>query len=237
MPYLVDARTDLNKHVAEAAGAGRKVFLGGRRVEGTEGDERWFNSGVLLGDDGEIEASYDKHHLVPFGEYLPFPNFFDKFGLQALAQNAGRFSAGSGPLKISQEGLPAFQPLICYEAIFGHEILTGADRAEWLLHITNDAWFGESSGPFQHFAQARARAIEHGLPVARSANTGISAVIDPFGRIVEKIDLGKEGYIDVPLPQALPPTFFNRWGEMSWVLLAFLAIVGTVVYERRSTTN
>ena len=129
-------------------------------------------------------AVYDKHHLVPFGEYIPLAPALARLGLPALATlTRTGFSAGAGPRLVAAPGLPPFLPLICYEAIFPHGLRAPGGRPEWLVQVTNDAWFGRLSGPYQHLAQARVRAIEQGLPLARAANTGISAMIDPRGRV------------------------------------------------------
>ena len=190
---------------------------------------------MVLNQSGEVASQYDKHHLVPFGEFLPFPNLFERLGLQALAANAGRFSSGPGPQQIDIDGIPPFQPLICYEAIFPAEMLRGANRPSWLLHITNDAWFGKFSGPYQHLDQARMRAIEQGLPLARSANTGVSAMIDPFGRVVSALPLNQSGHIDVKLPAPLKPTNYSRFGDIPVLTGSALLILFLVVFSRRVT--
>ena len=229
VPFLMHDRPDLQEQIAATAGPDANVILGIRRI-GAEGT--WHNSLALLGTGGEILAEYDKHHLVPFGEYMPFADFFRSLGVSALAgQSLNGFSSGPGPQTISTAGIPAFTPLICYEAIFPGEI-RAAERPEWLLHLTNDAWFGKFSGPYQHLAQARIRAIEMGLPLARSANTGVSAMIDPYGRITASLALGQAGFIDATLPAPLPPTLFARFGEWPSVLAA-LAIFGMCLFSTR----
>lgn len=232
VPYLIDQRMDLNLAIASSAKNNSQVVIGGRRIEGTEEGERWFNSVAVLAKDGSIDALYDKQHLVPFGEYLPVADLFDKFGLKALAQNAGRFSAGKSAEPIGIDGLPSFRVLVCYEAIFPHEIVSGEERPELLLHLTNDAWFGSFSGPFQHFAQARFRAIEQGLPLARAANTGVSAMIDPFGRVTGSIELNTDGFIDAPIPKSIPPTLYGRFGDAPF-MVAIVLLMGFIVTTRR----
>lgn len=228
VPYLLGDREDLNRAIAEAAGPQTRVIIGARRVEETAQGTRWFNTLALLNADGTTAMTYDKHHLVPFGEYLPFPAFWERFGLSALAQNAGRFAAGDGPRRLSPLGLPSFQPLICYEAIFPDEILAGESRPDWLLQITNDAWFGTFSGPYQHLAQARFRAVENGLPVVRAANTGVSAVIDPYGQIMADLPLNQDGVIDALLPAPLPPTPYARVGNLPFWLGSFIFLLSGV---------
>ena len=158
----------------------------------------------MIDDQGRVTGSYDKIHLVPFGEYLPFQDFLESLGVMQLTGVRGGFSAGSGPRRLAVPGAPPASPLICYEIIFPDEITERGERPGWLLNVTNDAWFGTSAGPYQHFHQAQVRAIEQGLPVARAANTGISAVIDPYGRILAEIGLGEKGVIDADLPKVGP---------------------------------
>ena len=153
---------------------------------------RAYNSVYVIDHTGTILSSYDKLHLVPFGEYLPFQDFLERLGLVQLTKVQGGFLAGERRRKIAVPGAPPMLPLICYEVIFPGEAVPNGERPGWLLNLTNDAWFGISFGPYQHFQQARVRAIEEGLPLVRAANSGISAVIDPLGRIVRP-PLGSEG--------------------------------------------
>jgi apolipoprotein N-acyltransferase len=177
---------------------------------------------------------YDKHHLVPFGEYIPFGDLaFDLFGLSAFAAQQGAgYSAGPGAVVLDLgPTLGSILPLICYEAVFPQDLRaasrTGLGRADWILQITNDAWFGKLTGPWQHLAQARLRAIEQGLPLLRAANTGVSAVIDARGRVVAEIPLGMRAFVDAALPPALPPTPYARFGD--WPLLLLLAGLGAAL--------
>ncbi len=232
VPYLLGTRTDLNAAISAKAGD-VPVVLGAMR----EDADAWRNSAAVLGPGGEITALYDKHHLVPFGEFMPLRGLADRLGLQGLTKHAGRFASGEGPATLEISGLPVFQPLICYEAIFPAEILRGARRPSWLLQLTNDAWFGDFSGPYQHLAQARMRAIEFGLPFARSANTGVSAMIDPYGRIVAQIALNTEGHVDVALPAANPPTLYSFLGNRVVLTLIFVLLAFGVTWERLYTQN
>ncbi|MCP5085467.1 MAG: apolipoprotein N-acyltransferase [Rhodobacteraceae bacterium] len=230
VPFLLGDNTVALQTIADAAGPKTQVLAGIRRRE----DARIYNSLVHLDEAGGILSVYDKHHLVPFGEYIPFAGVLSRFGLRGLAaEDGGGFSAGRGVRIITSESLPAFIPLICYEAIFPGLVQTSDGRPGWLLHITNDAWFGAAAGPFQHLIQVRARAIEQGLPVARSANTGVSAMVDPFGNVVERIALNQSGFLDVELPAALPPTLYSRWGEMLWLLAAGLMVCALILGCRR----
>ena len=173
------------------AGSVRLVEL--RDAQGELLPRRVYNSLLVIDDKGQPLAHYDKIHLVPFGEYLPFQDFLESLGIMQLTGVRGGFTAGTGPRLIEIPGAPPASPLICYEIIFPDDVTEPDKRPGWLLNLTNDAWFGTSAGPYQHFAQARARAVEQGLPVVRAANTGISAIIDPYGRVVAELGLGEEG--------------------------------------------
>jgi apolipoprotein N-acyltransferase len=162
--------------------------------------------------------------LVPFGEYVPFRWLLP---LGHIASERFDLAVGPGPETIALPNLPSFAPVICYEAIFPHAVLDEGNRPGWIINVTNDAWFGRSIGPLQHFAIARVRAVEEGMPLARSANGGISAMFDPHGRALGLLPLGKQGVIDVTLPRASwLPTPYARWGDipvLGFVLAALLA--------------
>jgi apolipoprotein N-acyltransferase len=225
VPFVLDHAPDLLAQSAAAAAPGR-LILGIRRVEERPDGDRWFNSLAVLDPDGTAAAVYDKHHLVPFGEYIPFQGAIAHLGLPALATlTRGGFTPGDGPHLIAVPGIPPFLPLICYEAIFPGGLRAPEGRPEWMVQVTHDAWFGEASGPWQHLAQARMRAIEQGLPLARAANTGISAMIDPYGRVTASLGLGQEGALDAIIPGPLPATFYARHGDF-WGLTATLALLG-----------
>lgn len=216
--WLGSAQPHLNYIAAAAQGA--PVVLGIRRGDGA----RIYNSMVYLDESGDLSGIYDKHHLAPFGEYVPFGDLMARFGIHGMATNAGHgFSAGSGPALLDVEKLGRALPLICYEAVFPQDVNGAPGRADFLLQITNDAWFGTRSGPYQHLAQAQMRAIEQGLPMMRAANTGISAMIDPLGRITAFLPLGKAGYVDANLALPNDPTPYSRIGD-SPVFLALLIL-------------
>src|SRR5665647_2768076 len=175
---------------------------------------RAYNSIYAIDHDGSILATYDKLHLVPFGEFLPYQNLMEKIGFVQLTKVQGGFIPGVARRTLTLPNAPPALPLICYEAIFPDEISTRDDRPGWILNLTNDGWFGISTGPYQHMQQARVRAIELGLPLVRAANTGISAVIDPVGRVAARLDLGVEGVLDSGLPEAVPPTIYAKAGDI-----------------------
>jgi apolipoprotein N-acyltransferase len=188
---------------------------------------RAYNSIYIIDHDGSVLSVYDKLHLVPFGEYLPFQDLMEKLGFVQLTKVQGGFIPGTRRRAMEIPGAPRVLPLICYEAIFPGNVAARDDRPGWIVNLTNDGWFGISTGPYQHLQQARLRAIEEGLPVVRAANTGISAVIDPSGRIVARLGLGIEGVLDASLPAALPPTIYARIGDIpaATILLATLLLV------------
>lgn len=227
VPYFLTEDPDLRAKLGQITARGGVLLTGAPRLQtGIPGPAQFFNSLHALGADGEILATYDKRHLVPFGEYLPWRSLLAKIGLDRLAPGAGDFSAGSGPLLMNVPGLGAVRPLICYEGIFADEILPrDSQDVALLLSVTNDGWFGASSGPYQHFAMTRFRAVEQGLPMVRAANTGISGVIDAYGRVVARLGLNEAGVLDADLPRALearPP--YARFGEnIFWGIFAALA--------------
>jgi apolipoprotein N-acyltransferase len=226
VPYMLEYAPTVADMVV-AASDGKPVALGIQREE----DGRFYNSLRVLEGAGTETARYDKAHLVPFGEYIPFGDLaYDWFGLRAFAAQAGNtYSAGPGPRVLDLGRFGKVLPLICYEAIFPRDVNAAPERADWMLQITNDAWFGTLTGPFQHFSQARLRAVEQGLPLIRVANTGVTAVVDARGRVVKDLPFGKMAALDTTIPGALPPTPFSRWGDGPvLLLLAGLALVATV---------
>jgi apolipoprotein N-acyltransferase len=170
---------------------------------------------------------------VPFGEYLPFQNFLERLGLMQITKVQGGFIAGARRRAIEVPRAPRFLPLICYEIIFPGEAVPRSERPDWLVNLTNDGWFGISSGPYQHLQQARVRAIEEGLPLVRAANTGISAVIDPLGRTIKSLPLGTEGVLDAPLPRRIGRTIYVRAGDGAAGFLLGAAVIIVVRRRRR----
>jgi apolipoprotein N-acyltransferase len=205
---------------------GSARFVDERDAQGELESRRIYNSLLVIDDQGRVIGGYDKIHLVPFGEYLPFQDFLESLGFMQLTGVRGGFSVGRGPRLLTIPGAPPARPLICYEIIFPDEITETSPRPGWLLNVTNDAWFGSSAGPYQHFHQAQIRAVEQGLPVARAANTGISAVIDPYGRILAEIGLGERGVIDADLPKVGPQTPVVQFGIILEISVLALAIAG-----------
>ncbi|GAB4264454.1 MAG: apolipoprotein N-acyltransferase [Pararhodobacter sp.] len=223
---------------AQAAG-GVPVILGIDRSErNAVGARLYYNSLVVLDPAGEVAALYDKHHLVPFGEYIPLLGpLAEARGWSGLAARAlSGYTPGPGPALLDLGPLGHALPLICYEAVFPRNLHTET-RPDWIVQITNDAWFGTRAGPFQHLAQARLRAIEQGLPLVRAANTGVSAVIDARGRLVAQLGLGEMGIVDADLPGARAPTPYARIGDTPWHLVLAVSILALILRRRRTAVR
>ncbi len=247
MPFLPLATPQALSAIAQMLPDKTYLLAGALRLEQSQvGDEvrpsvkpksEVYNSLIVFGPDGELQSLYDKIHLVPFGEYLPFTETLNWIGLEALTRVRGGFSIGPTPRPLlSIPGLPAVEPLICYEAIFPAEIVQGKERPGVLVNITNDGWFGNLTGPFQHFHQSRVRAVEEGVPMIRAANNGVSALIDPYGRVVRSVGLNVRGVIDVELPQRSKTTLYARFLDVCFLItIAFSVAValGLVAWEQR----
>ena len=194
-----------------------------------------WNSLAVLDDDARVVGVYDKHRLVPFGEFVPFRSFLP---MDKIVPGALDFSPGSGPATLRPAGSPPFSPLICYEAIFPGGVTAPDDRPAWLLNVTNDAWFGGSAGPYQHFASARMRAVEEGVPLARAANTGISGVVDAYGRVRERLGLEEGGVIDADLPRAAARrTLYSIYGDLPATIMALVALLVIRLCEGRNASR
>jgi apolipoprotein N-acyltransferase len=232
-PFLLARDGAALAAISEFLRGGTTLLTGAARLDEndhSDGRRHFFNSILTLDRRGLRAERYDKRHLVPFGEYLPFGRWFERFGVTQFVHMPGGFDPGSGDDRLHVPGLPTARALICYEAIFPNERgekLDDSDPPRWMLNVTDDAWFGLTAGPYQHFAEARLRAIETGLPLARAANTGISAVVDGRGRILAQAPLGAEAVVDSALPEPLAPTWQRRWGSSTagWIALVFLAVV------------
>lgn len=230
--FTIEDAAEARAEMAVASG-GAPVILGSLARSPTA--DRWRNSLFGMNGDGALAARYDKSHLVPFGEYMPFGGLMQRLGVLSLAGRGLGMEAGPPPEALSLNDLPPFVPLICYEGVFPREVRAGAQNAEWIVLITNDAWFGQWAGPAQHLAQAQFRAIETGLPVARAANTGISAMISPYGVALDTIHLGGYGYLDTTLPSPAAPPLYLKIGAGSTVflsLLLFFVAAFQILYRR-----
>jgi apolipoprotein N-acyltransferase len=228
-PPFLDRDEAARRAIAAALAPGSMLFTGTARTDPPPlQPEHVWNSLEVIDSNAHILAAYDKSHLVPFGEYVPFR---DVLPISKITPGTVDFSAGPGPRTITLPGMPPVSVLICYEAIFPGAVVDPNDRPDWLLNITNDAWYGFSSGPFQHFAIARTRAVEEGLPLVRDGNNGISGVVNSYGRVLERLDLDAVGTLDASLPEKLPPTPYARFGD--WGFLALILALVTYSGMRR----
>jgi apolipoprotein N-acyltransferase len=258
-PFFLTREADALAQIATLLPPGTVLITGAVRPPATTPNAavtRAYNSVYAIDHDGSILSVYDKVHLVPFGEYLPYQDLLEQLGLTQLTKVRGGFIAGDRRRNQHVPGAPDFLPLVCYEIIFPGDavprserpgwlydhvgryvgwpfVAGGGERPGWLLNLTNDGWFGASAGPYQHFQQARVRAIEEGLPLVRAANTGISAVVDPLGRVIKSLPLGTEGVLDSALPQGIAPTPYARAGDAPAGLVVGLAFLW-VLRSRRS---
>ena len=234
-PFLLTHEPDALAQIAALIPEGTVLITGAVRApEAPPGAkiDRAYNSIYVIDHDGSILSVYDKIHLVPFGEYLPFQDFLEKLGLMQLTKLPGGFLPGGRRRAMNVPRAPLMLPFICYEIVFPGEAMPGGGtRPGWMLNLTNDGWFGISTGPYQHLQQARVRTIEQGLPLVRAANTGISAVIDPVGRIVKSLPLGAEGVMDASLPRRIDAPFYARTGDGGVALVIGAALI--IVIRRR----
>ncbi len=229
-PFFLTREADALAQITNLLQQGSVLITGAIRLADPDhpAQSGVYNSIYVIDHSGSIAAVYDKVHLVPFGEYLPFERILERFGLEELTEQRGGFLAGDRHRLIAVPGAPIALPLICYEVIFPGEVMPPGKRPGWIVNVTNDGWFGISTGPYQHFQQARVSAIELGLPLARAANTGISAVVDPVGRIVNSLPLGAEGVLDSPLPRAIGAPIYARFGNAPAFIIMLMALIAVV---------
>ena len=231
-PFVLALSPEALADIAQLTGDSRVLLTGEVHVTEDGARTRFYNSFAMFGPHGKLLATSDKFHLVPFGEYLPFEDALRSIGITEIAANTG-FSSGPGPQTFPVPGAPTVTPLICYEVIFPQAV-TGDPRPSWMVNMTDDSWFGPNSGPMQHLLIARVRAIEEGLPIVRAANTGISGIIDSYGRMRARLDLGLRGALDGDLPVALPPPPFARYGNII-LLTLFLICAGATLWPLSSS--
>jgi apolipoprotein N-acyltransferase len=233
-PFFLTREADVMAQIADLLPKGTVLITGSVRAPdlppGTK-ITRAYNSIYVIDHDGTVLSIYDKLHLVPFGEFLPLQDWMEKLGFVQLTKVSGGFIPGTLRRTMAIPGAPRALPLLCYEVIFPADLTARDDRPGWIVNLTNDGWFGISTGPYQHLQQARLRAVEQGLPVVRAANTGISAVIDPLGRIVAQLGLGVEGVLDSTLPAAIAPTIYARFGDIPAAIIVAAALF--LVFRRR----
>jgi apolipoprotein N-acyltransferase len=240
VPFILTDEPDAVAAVADALEDRQILLAGGVRVSETEirrGRPAYFNSILALNGDGVIFDAADKKHLVPFGEFLPFAEMMDRIGLKAVAAADRGYSAAERRRTLSLPDGVTVLPSICYEAIFPGAVDAEGDAPTLIVNVTNDAWYGNTPGPYQHAHQARIRAVENGLPMVRAANNGISAVYDAYGRQIDALGYGVRGAVDVALPAPLGETFYQHEGRMAfWILMAGLALIAAAARSRGGWT-
>lgn len=241
-PFILTERRDQLATIAALLPPTTTLITGAMRLEkAVDGskDHKVYNSLFVINGNGEIVAARDKTRLLPFGEFLPFQDFLENLGLQQLTRLRGGFAQGTGRRVVDLAGTPPFLPLICYEITYSGTVRPAIGEGEagpqWIVNLTNDAWFGMTAGPHQHAHQAQVRAVEEGLPVARAANNGVSFVADSYGRILERLALGERGVVDSALPVAGPVTLFSRTGNLPIVLFVCALVAFLVGTTRKST--
>jgi apolipoprotein N-acyltransferase len=228
---------NISQHIGNSLGKESIAILGNLRFAKTEGKQEYFNSVAVIDSRAVVLSTYDKHHLVPFGEYIPYREHIRVRPIAQALSGVGDFTPGPGPQTLTAGKMPRFSPLICYEVIFPGAVADPNNRPDWLVNVTNDAWYGHTAGPYQHLAISRMRAVEEGLPLARAANTGISAMVDPLGRIVAEKALGDSGFIDVILPRPLAATFYSRFKDLPFLVLLAALILLPQLRNKKQKNN
>ncbi|WP_428675101.1 apolipoprotein N-acyltransferase [Roseibium sp.] len=224
VPFLLSLEPGALFRISKVLNEKTELVTGANRAEPGPDGPLYFNSVYVLGPDGAARGIYDKVRLVPFGEYLPLENVLDRFGITKLTGPFSGFEAGYQRRVLSTSEGFSFLPMICYEAIFPAPVPDKPQSPVFLLNVTNDAWFGRTPGPSQHFAQARMRAIETGLPLIRAANTGISAVVDGKGEVAGALGMFEKGVIDTRLPQGTGNTIYGNSGDVPMLVVAFFLV-------------
>ena len=231
VPFILTDNPDALSRIADVLEDGQVLVTGAVRAEnaGPGFATRYYNSIYVIDSNGQIVSASDKVHLVPYGEYVPYEDMLRSLGIPDAIAMPGGFTAAPGRAMLTLPGGQTFYPLICYEAIFPDEIGAGIERSSALLNVTNDGWFGETPGPFQHFQQARVRAVENGMPLIRGANTGISAFVDPFGRVVRGLDYNQKGVIDSTMSSVKVP-FWNASERRFyfWLLICLMFVIALI---------
>ncbi|MGM0559456.1 MAG: apolipoprotein N-acyltransferase [Pseudomonadota bacterium] len=231
-PYYLNRQPQVLSALQDIVPPGGALLTGAMALDGSEDTQELYNSIFVVTPEQGIAERFDKFHLVPFGEYVPLRSLID---MTKITEGTMDFSPGPGPSILEAPGLPPAAPLVCYEVIFSGRIVDpDSPRPEWIYNVTNDAWFGQSSGPYQHFAAARLRAVEEGLPLVRAANNGISAMVDPYGRILQRLPLNAVGIIDTQLPRpAETPPPYAHLGRWSVAILLVLLLGSSLAFRHR----
>lgn len=240
MPFFPLETPKALEEIAAMLPEGRLLLTGairhGPALDAVGGVSASVYNGILVFDDqAKVVGHYDKIHLVPFGEYLPMESLLESLGLKKLTYGRGAFSTGVAPKPmLVVPGLPPVAAVVCYEALFPREVVQTRERPGLILNVTNDGWFGNSTGPRQHFHQARVRAVEQGVPLVRAANNGISGIVDPLGRVSAELGMNVRGVVDGPLPQAIDAPLYARFGDWIFLLIETLGAIFLIWRLRRA---
>ncbi|MEP3046987.1 MAG: apolipoprotein N-acyltransferase [Roseibium sp.] len=237
VPFLLSQEPGALTRVGQALGAKTELTTGAIRAEARAESPQYFNSIFMIGNDGVVTGVYDKVRLVPFGEFVPFLDVLKKIGVTNIAGPINGFASGFSRRPIETAGSFSFLPLICYEIIFPGILGSNSDRPSFLLNVTNDAWFGRTPGPYQHFAQARMRSIETGVPLIRAANTGVSAIVDGYGQVVQKLPVFERGIIDGNLPQRIDRTVYSRIGDVIFLIISMFTVIFSAIFRRNCVSR
>ncbi len=234
VPFLIDESPEGLREVAKMLGPTRILLTGSVRRSAPSPTADYFTSVLVIDGNAKVVGHYDKSHLVPGGEFLPLAWLLEPLGFRQVVAMPESFREGSGPESLEVPGAGLVGAQVCYEAIFPAETVNPLRRPNWLVNVTNDGWFGNSSGPRQHLAQLRLRAIEQGLAVARSANSGVSTVYDPFGRALFQSEMGVTGVYDAPLPRSIGPSLYANYGDkVLLVMMMAFGLLGLCVHRMR----
>lgn len=234
-PYPLDYEPKALQEITAAIPHNGYLITGLVRYEFQDGDFAPLNSMFIIDKQGRIRNHYDKSHLVPFGEYIPLRRYLPDW-IRPVTNTIADFIPGQGPKVITVDEQPGFGTLICYEIIFPSQVVDKNKRPQWLVNLTNDGWYGLSQGPYQHLVTTRLRAVEEGLPIIRSANTGISAAISPYGQIISSITLNEKAFIDVALPQPINnSTIYGHYGNVIPLILCLLNVILAFIICRKLT--
>jgi apolipoprotein N-acyltransferase len=239
VPYILTKTPEALKSISDVLEDRQVLLAGAIRMEEPSGNEEplYYNSIYAIDSDGEITGAADKVHLVPFGEYVPLENILRRLGVSEVVEMPGGFTAAATRRSLAvMDGFDAL-PLICYEAIFPAEMGYQGPPADAIVNVTNDAWYGDTPGPYQHFRQAQLRAVEQGLPLVRAANNGLSGIVDPYGRIIDALALDAVGVVDATLPRKVQlPLSVGARQLQFWIVIG-MVLIATLAYFLRHRTR
>jgi apolipoprotein N-acyltransferase len=238
VPYILTKTPEALKSIADVLEEGQILLAGAVRMEEPNGgqDPLYYNSIYAIDSAGQIAGAADKLHLVPFGEYVPLENILRRFGVSEVVELPGGFSAAATRHSLKVMDNFVALPLICYEAIFPAGLAYEGPRADAIVNVTNDAWYGDTPGPYQHFRQAQLRAVEQGLPLIRAANNGLSGIVDPYGRIIDALALNAIGVVDGDLPGKVQLPLNEAARQLQfWIVIGMVLIASIGYFLSRRT--